>query len=44
MQVNNEIGTVQPLPLWPRVPMRRALFLCDAVQGRARWPRLTGRI
>jgi cysteine desulfurase len=45
MQVNNEIGTVQPIAeLAARAHAAGALFLCDAVQGRARWPRLTGRI
>jgi Cysteine sulfinate desulfinase/cysteine desulfurase and related enzymes len=34
MQVNNEIGTIQPVEaLAKRVHAARALFLCDAVQG-----------
>lgn len=34
MQVNNEIGTIQPVAEWAEVAHRAgALFLCDAVQG-----------
>lgn len=34
MQVNNEIGTIQPVePLAERAHQAGALFLCDAVQG-----------
>ena len=34
MQVNNEIGTVQPVAEWLRVAREKgALFLCDAVQS-----------
>jgi len=34
MQVNNEIGTVQPVAEWGRVAREEgALFLCDAVQA-----------
>jgi cysteine desulfurase len=40
MQVNNEIGTVQPVAeLAARAHAIGALFLCDAVQGRASLPR-----
>ncbi len=45
MQVNNEIGTVQPVAdLYQRAKARGALFVCDAVAGRgqdARSPRPT---
>ena len=34
MQVNNEIGTIQPIAAWARAAHAAgALFLCDAVQG-----------
>ncbi|MCJ2177969.1 cysteine desulfurase family protein [Novosphingobium album (ex Hu et al. 2023)] len=34
MQVNNEIGTIQPVEAWAeRAHAAGALFLCDAVQG-----------
>jgi cysteine desulfurase len=34
MQVNNEIGTIQPVDIWAdRAHAAGALFLCDAVQG-----------
>jgi cysteine desulfurase len=34
MQVNNEIGTIQPVAAWAeRARAAGALFLCDAVQG-----------
>lgn len=34
MQVNNEIGTIQPVAAWAEAAHRAgALFLCDAVQG-----------
>ena len=37
MQVNNEIGTIQPVAaLADRAHARGALFLCDAVQGAAK--------
>lgn len=37
MQVNNEIGTVQPVAAWgKRARAAGALFLCDAVQGYGR--------
>ena len=39
MQVNNEIGTIQPVAeLAARVRAAGALFLCDAVQGAGKMP------
>ena len=39
MQVNNEIGTIQPIAeLCARARERGALFLCDAVQAAGRMP------
>ena len=39
MQVNNEIGTVQPVAeLYERAKARGALFVCDAVQAAGKMP------
>lgn len=39
MQVNNEIGTIQPVPDWLRkAHAMGALFLCDAVQAYGKLP------
>jgi cysteine desulfurase len=39
MQVNNEIGTVQPIAdLYARAKAAKALFLCDAVQAAGKMP------
>lgn len=39
MQVNNEIGTIQPVTeLYQRVKSTGALFVCDAVQAAGRMP------
>lgn len=39
MQVNNEIGTIQPVAeLYARAQQAGALFLCDAVQAAGRMP------
>jgi len=39
MQVNNEIGTIQPVAeLYARARAQRALFVCDAVQASGKLP------
>ncbi|MBT2134284.1 cysteine desulfurase [Croceibacterium sp. LX-88] len=39
MQVNNEVGTIQPVAdLYERVKARGALFMCDAVQAAGKIP------